>query len=126
MDRMRDPAQSILLIGALCLVVAPMVFAQSPTPADIDRKVEALLAQMTLEEKVGQLNQYTSNFDVTGPAPTQEAQKQNYEQIRTGLVGSMLNVFGADATRAAQKLAVEGSRLKIPLIFGYDVIHGYR
>ena len=81
---------------------------------------------MTLEEKVGQLNQYSSPFDVTGPPPSQGAQKMAYEQIRTGLVGSMLNVTGAEATRKAQQLAVENSRLKIPLIFGLDVIHGYK
>ena len=81
---------------------------------------------MTIEEKVGQLNQYSSPFDVTGPAPSQGAQKMAYEQIRAGLVGSMLNVNGAEATRKAQQLAVENSRLKIPLIFGYDVIHGYK
>jgi beta-glucosidase len=81
---------------------------------------------MTLEEKIGQLNQYSSVFDVTGPAPTQGREKEIYDQIREGLVGSMLNVTGAEATRKAQQLAVEGSRLHIPLIFGYDVIHGYR
>ena len=63
---------------------------------------------------------------MTGPPPGAGAQKAAYEQIRTGLVGSMLNVNGAEATRKAQQLAVENSRLKIPMIFGYDVIHGYR
>ena len=116
----------IVRITAISLAISAGVAAQTPTPSDIEQKVDALLAQMTLEEKVGQLNQYTSSFDVTGPAPSEAAQKRNYEQIRTGLVGSMLNVVGAEATRGAQKLAVEGSRLKIPLIFGYDVIHGYR
>jgi beta-glucosidase len=116
----------VVRLATVCAVaVSPAIFAQAP-PTDLDEKVEALLAQMTLEEKVGQLNQYTSSFDLTGPAPSEAAKKQNYEHIRTGLVGSMLNVVGAEATRAAQKLAVEGSRLKIPLIFGYDVIHGYR
>ena len=81
---------------------------------------------MTLEEKVGQLNQYSSAFDVTGPAPSAGAQKAMYDQIRQGLVGSVLNVTGAEATRKMQQLAVENSRLKIPLIFGLDVIHGYR
>ena len=91
-----------------------------------EKKIDALLGQMTLEEKIGQLNQYSSPFDMTGPAPSQGAQKRAYDQIRGGLVGSMLNVTGAEATRKAQQLAVENSRLKIPLIFGYDVIHGYK
>ena len=91
-----------------------------------EKKIDALLARMTLEEKIGQLNQYSSPFDMTGPAPSQGAQKRAYDQIRSGLVGSMLNVTGAEATRKAQQLAVENSRLKIPLIFGYDVIHGYK
>jgi beta-glucosidase len=126
----------VRLVALACLTLSPALLAQAPTTADsnqkapatieIDQKVEALLEQMTLEEKVGQLNQYTSSFDLTGPPPSAADQKRNYEQIRSGQVGSMLNVLGAEATRNAQKLAVEGSRLKIPLIFGYDVIHGYR
>jgi beta-glucosidase len=81
---------------------------------------------MTLEEKVGQLNQYSSAIDVTGPPPSAGYQKVMYDQIRQGLVGSVFNVTGAEATRKMQQLAVEGSRLKIPMIFGLDVIHGYR
>ncbi len=100
--------------------------AQALVDPETEKKIDALLAQMTLEEKVGQLNQYSSPFDVTGPPPTAGAQKAAYEQIRRGLVGSMLNVTGADATRKAQQLAIDGSRLKIPMIFGYDVVHGYR
>ena len=109
------------------LLVAPAANAQrfASTP-EIERKIDALLAQMTLEEKIGQLNQFSSTFDVTGPAPQQGAARDRYELLRSGQVGSMLNVFGADATRKAQQIVVEGSRLKIPLIFGYDVIHGFR
>jgi beta-glucosidase len=81
---------------------------------------------MTLDEKIGQLNQYSSNLDLTGPAPSAGDQKRVYDQVRGGQVGSLLNVIGADATRRAQQLAVEGSRLKIPMLFGLDVIHGYR
>jgi len=91
-----------------------------------ERKIDALIDQMTLEEKAGQLNQYSSTFDITGPAPEAGSNKQRYEQITQGLVGSMLNVVGAEATRQAQELAVENSRLGIPLIFGYDVIHGLK
>jgi len=92
----------------------------------IQKKIDSLLERMTLEEKIGQLNQYSSTFDVTGPAPVKGTDRVRYEQIRSGQVGSLLNVVGARATRRAQELAVENSRLGIPLIFGYDVIHGYQ
>jgi len=117
----------LLVASLLVLATAPRESsAQTLVNPANERKIDALLAQMTLEDKVGQLNQYSSPFDVTGPPPSQGAQKAAWDQIRAGAVGSMLNVTGADATRKAQQLAVENSRLKIPLIFGYDVIHGYR
>ncbi|WP_119844760.1 beta-glucosidase BglX [Reichenbachiella sp. MSK19-1] len=86
--------------------------------------VSELLGKMTLEEKIGQLHQITSQWNMTGPAP--EYAQGHEERLKSGLVGSMLNVIGAEATLNAQKLVVENSRLGIPLIFGYDVIHGYR
>jgi len=89
-------------------------------------KVNKLLAQMTLEEKIGQMNQYSNFFDVTGPAPKEGDAQQRYEHIKQGKVGSILNARGAKEVRELQKLAVENSRLGIPLIFGYDVIHGYK
>lgn len=92
----------------------------------VEKKIDELLAKMTLEEKIGQMNQYSSSFDVTGPRPEAGWARRQYEDIRAGRVGSMLNVIGAEATRRAQQLAVEGSRLGIPLIFGFDVIHGFR
>ena len=81
---------------------------------------------MTLEEKIGQMNQYNGFYDATGPAPDGGDQKKKYENVKNGLVGSMLNVRGVDEVRAFQKLAVEESRLGIPIIFGFDVIHGYK
>ena len=111
---------------ALSLAFVPGAGAQGLVNPATEKKIDALLAQMTLEEKVGQLNQYSSAFDVTGPAPSAGAQKVMYDQIRQGLVGSVLNVTGAEATRKMQQLAVENGRLKIPMIFGLDVIHGYR
>lgn len=92
----------------------------------IEKRIDELLFKMTIEEKVGQLNQYASSWDLTGPAPKGGNAEKRYQQIKDGLVGSMLNVTGVEATRKTQQLAVENSRLKIPLIFGYDVIHGYR
>jgi beta-glucosidase len=118
----------IRLAGALALLFAhvSLTAAQPLVNAETERKIDALLAQMTLEEKVGQLNQYSSAFDVTGPPPSAGAQKVMFDQVRQGLVGSVLNVTGAEATRKMQQLAVENSRLKIPMIFGLDVVHGYR
>ena len=92
--------------------------------AEIDARIDTLLAKMTLAEKVGQMNQYNGSWDVTGPASGNDSIKRTY--LAQGLVGSMLNVVSAEATRAAQRIAVEESRLGIPLIFGYDVIHGFQ
>lgn len=94
--------------------------------ADIDKKVDSLMAIMTLEEKIGQLNLYSGSWEITGPVPADDYSQQKAENIRQGKVGGMLNVFTARGTREAQRLAVENSRLKIPLIFGYDVVHGYK
>jgi beta-glucosidase len=110
---------------ALSLALTTGASAQGLVNPATEKKIDALLARMTLEEKVGQLNQYSSALDLTGPAPSAGYQKIMYDQVRAGLVGSLLNVTGAEGTRKAQELAVSGSRLKIPLIFGLDVIHGY-
>lgn len=92
----------------------------------INNKVDSLLKLMTLEEKVGQMNQYNGFWDVTGPGPTNGNAKLKYEHLKSGLVGSMLNVRGAKNVRAVQNIAVEQTRLGIPLIIGFDVIHGYK
>ena len=94
--------------------------------SDKDKFITNLLSEMTLMEKIGQLNQYSSFFDATGPAPNNGEDSLKYEQIKQGLVGSVLNVSGVKEVRALQKLAIENSRLKIPLIFALDVIHGYK
>ena len=88
----------------------------------IDQKVNDLLKKMTIEEKIGQLNQYTGDNQATGPI-TINPNKQ--AEIKAGLIGSMLNVIGTKYTRGYQELAMQ-SRLKIPLLFGQDVIHGYK
>ncbi len=88
----------------------------------MDRFVADLMAKMTLDEKVGQLNLLTSNWESTGPT-----MRDSYkEDVRAGRVGAIFNAYTAKYTRELQALAVEGTRLKIPLIFGYDVIHGHR
>ncbi len=84
-------------------------------------RIDALLQKMTLEEKVGQLNMVAASRVVTGPGELRDLQ----EGIRTGRIGNLLNLWGADETRAVQRLAVEESRLGIPLLMGLDVIHGH-
>jgi len=93
--------------------------------AKIEKKVNDLLSKMTLEEKIGQMNQYSNSWDLTGPKPDDDRNEARYEDIEKGLVGSMLNVNYVDNIRAAQELALK-SRLQIPLMFAVDVIHGYR
>lgn len=89
----------------------------------IDQRVSELLSKMTLDEKVGQLVQYSGFEYATGPQNSNSATV--LEEIKKGKVGSMLNVTGTEETIAFQKLALQ-SRLKIPLLFGQDVIHGFR
>ena len=92
------------------------------TDKDLNERVENLLAKMTLEQKIGQLTQYTSG-ELTGPGAAQN----NYSDlIVQGQVGSLFNVVGAKLSNQFQHLAVEKSPLHIPLLFGYDVIHGER
>lgn len=86
-----------------------------------DAFIKNLLAKMTLEEKIGQLNLPTSGDFTTGQAQSSDIGKK----IEDGLVGGLFNIKGAEKIRAVQKVAVEKSRLKIPLLFGMDVIHGY-
>ncbi|MGJ8592495.1 MAG: beta-glucosidase BglX [Aquaticitalea sp.] len=92
----------------------------------IDIKVNALLLKMTLEEKIGQMNQYNGFWDVTGPVPGNGDAAQKYDHLKKGWVGSMLNVTGVKEVKAVQKIAVEETRLGIPLIIGFDVVHGYK
>ncbi|MDQ3846738.1 MAG: beta-glucosidase BglX, partial [Bacteroidota bacterium] len=82
----------------------------------------ALMKRVTLDEKIGQLNLPSVGFDVTGPILSQGVE----EKIRQGSVGGVFNTFTPVAVRKLQELAVNQSRLKIPLLFGYDVIHGHR
>ena len=92
----------------------------------IDAKVDSLLSIMTLDEKVGQMNLYNGFWEVTGPAPQGGNAAEKYEHLRKGWVGAMLSVRGVENVKAVQKIAVEETRLGIPLIIGFDVIHGYK
>jgi beta-glucosidase len=111
------------LIKFICLpLVVALPFSTAAQKKSIDAMLDSVLKLMTLEEKIGQLNQYSGDWEATGPI-TQDGDKQN--QIRKGMIGSMLNVTGVEHTRALQQIAMQ-SRMKIPLLFGQDVIHGYR
>jgi len=99
------------------LLTTRAAFAQS-----IDKKVDDLLKKMTLDEKIGQLNQYNGDWEATGPVTKDVEDKM--AAIRQGKVGSILNITGVAHTKAFQQAAMD-SRLKIPLLFGQDVIHGY-
>ncbi|MDP4276470.1 MAG: glycoside hydrolase family 3 N-terminal domain-containing protein [Bacteroidota bacterium] len=104
------------------LIVAFLLVAVTPFCQNAERFVNDLLSNMTLDEKIGQLNQYNGDWGATGKI-TPEGDKE--QQIKQGKVGSMLNVTGVETVRKLQALALQ-SRLKIPLIFGQDVIHGFR
>ena len=98
----------------------------SQSQKDYNKDVESLLEKMTLDEKIGQMNQYNGFYDATGPSPILGDAKKKYNNLKNGLVGSMLNVRGVKDVRGFQKIAVEETRLGIPLIFGFDLIHGYK
>jgi beta-glucosidase len=109
----------VLLVAVLSVLLLVTSTSHSQGPRNVEQRVNALLAQMTLEEKLGQLQQLdgeaNGNF-----------RPEHLELIRKGLLGSTLNVRGAQRTNQVQRVAMNESRLKIPLLFGFDVIHGYR
>jgi beta-glucosidase len=115
----RSTRFTIILLLVLAFLVLPTSFTHSQRPADVEQRVNALLSQMTLAEKLGQLQQLdgeaNGNF-----------RPEHLDLIRKGLLGSTLNVRGAQRTNQVQRVAMNESRLKIPVLFGFDVIHGYR
>ncbi|SKB75072.1 beta-glucosidase BglX [Macellibacteroides fermentans] len=88
----------------------------------IEQRVDSVLKLMTLEEKIGQMAQFSCNWDVTGPIMADDFEPY----LRKGLVGSIFNAYTVDGVRKLQEMALTESRLKIPVLFGYDVIHGFR
>ena len=108
---------TLLLFCVVSFFLFPVVHSQGPR--DVEQRVNALLAQMTLEEKLGQLQQ----LDGEGNG---NFRPEHLDLIRKGLLGSTLNVRGAQRTNQVQRVAMNESRLKIPVLFGFDVIHGYR
>src|SRR5689334_22395620 len=115
-------AKSKSLVAALLLILSILTSLPShaaPPGDGIEERIDKLIARMTLEEKLGQLQILDGEADG-------KYRLEHIEMIRKGLLGSTLNVRGAKRTNELQRVAVEQSRLKIPLLFGFDVIHGYR
>ncbi|MDG5491329.1 glycoside hydrolase family 3 N-terminal domain-containing protein [Psychroserpens sp. SPM9] len=106
---------------AWCLVVT-MFYGISAVAQNYEAKVDSIMSLMTLQEKIGQTVMYGGSWDQTGPIVGVD----NGKYIIEGNMGAMLNAMSVKGTRDLQKLAVEESRLGIPLLFGYDVIHGHR
>ena len=120
----RSRRRTSVALGCAALLVA---VAWTPATAQrgtrrAERVVDSLLARMTLDEKVGQLNMTPADWNQTGP----HAPAGGEQQVREGKIGSFLGLWGAAPTREMQRIAVEGSRLHIPLLFAQDVIHGWR
>lgn len=115
-----------ILFLVVSIYICPVAQVNSnkaaPQAAGMNQYINALMQKMTLEEKIGQLNLPSIGFDVTGPVLSQGVE----EKIRKGLVGGVFNTYTPVAVRKLQQLAVNETRLKIPLLFGYDVIHGHR
>ncbi len=109
----------MIFLFIFAFLASAIAVPATPPQSDIEKKINALLARMTLEEKLGQLQQLDGEANGN-------YRPEHIELVRKGLLGSTLNVRGAQKANELQRIAVEGSRLKIPLIFGFDVIHGYR
>jgi beta-glucosidase len=110
------------LIPVAALLIATQASAQITQDAKMNQFITTLMQKMTLEEKIGQLNLPSVGFDVTGPILSQGVE----EKVKKGLVGGVFNTYTPVAVRKLQDIAVKETRLKIPLLFGYDVIHGHR
>jgi beta-glucosidase len=117
--RLKEIASPVPLL-VLCMAGMPTSARSAPPAEVIERRIDELLARMTVPEKVGQLQ------TLTGDAETRRPRDEHLDLIRRGLVGSFFNVFGARNVNDIQRIAVEQSRLKIPLLVGFDVIHGHR
>ncbi len=119
MNSIKSIRLPLVFVVVLLFLTAPIFSSHSQQPKNFERQIDALIAKMTLAEKLGQLQQLdgeaNGNF-----------RPEHLELVRQGSLGSTLNVRGAQKTNELQRIAVTASRLKIPLIFGFDVIHGYR
>lgn len=121
---MKNRCRGIMLIKHVYIVFILGCFSGQANcqETNLNKRVNALLAKMTLEEKIGQLNQYNGDWEATGPISGDVGDK--ITAVKAGEVGAVLNIMGTEHVKAFQDAAMQ-SRLKIPLLFGQDVIHGY-
>jgi beta-glucosidase len=116
------PAHAVEALPSLALAQVETKRLSTADSQTAKTFIDNLMGKMTLEEKIGQMNLLSVGFDVTGPVVSEGVD----EKIKKGLVGGVFNIFTPVAVRKLQQIAVNESRLKIPLLFGYDVIHGHR
>lgn len=114
--------KQLFLISVVSVAIFSSCGSQNSTLKDVDPRVESLLREMTLDEKIGQMVLFTSDWDVTGPT----IHEGYLEDIRSGRCGNIFNAYTTDYIHELQRVAVEESRLGIPLMFGYDVVHGHK
>ena len=120
---MREMTSTKRILWLAGLMISGCLYAQpSVNDPKMDAFISDLMGRMTLEEKVGQLNLLSVGFDVAGPQLSKDADRE----IRQGLVGGIFNTYTRAAVRKLQSQTLQESRLGIPLLFGYDVIHGFK
>lgn len=119
---MRSKLHLLIIICFSLLVVGCSSGKKQPVNKEMEDFVEGLLVQMTLEEKIGQMTLFAGSMDQTG----QFVRKEIEADIKMGRVGAVFNAYGAAHTRKLQEMAVNNTRLRIPLLFGLDVIHGFK
>ena len=105
----------------LAFIVPIVLLAQK---VSTEQQIDSLIVRMTLEEKAGQLSQFSGGWNIGSTNSTVTEEQRT--MVKEGKVGSLLNVFGSEITRELQRIAVEESRMKIPLLYGFDVVHGFR
>lgn len=120
---MKQLQKALLLLSmAITMAAQAQVKTTGQAEAKMNSFISALMQKMTIDEKIGQLNLPSIGFDVTGPILSKDVESK----IRNGQVGGVFNTFTPNAVRKLQDIAVKETRLKIPLLFGYDVIHGHK
>ena len=119
---MKKIQKALIVLLTLCHCLCLSANNSYNSEKDIYRKVDSIMSLMTLDEKIGQTIMYSGDWNKTGPYVTSD----NLKFLKEGNLGSMLNVYTSKGTKELQKIAVEETRLGIPLLFGYDVIHGFK
>lgn len=112
----------ILALGAVACQKPATKWSSYSGDKNVERRVDSVLALMTLEEKIGQMTQFSADWDITGPMMKNDLEPY----LKKGMVGSIFNAVTVDGVRKLQEMALAESRLKIPVLFGYDVVHGFR